>query len=237
MNDKLYSALEEYLERDHISYADMLDSVRSGRSKPVYASEDGAMIFQESSRLYTIAADSPEAAAPMLDMIEEPDMVLTHLDSIIPEIQKRFEMPGDMYCRQFVYDRPRPLTAEAPIGVTLRELTEDDADFVRANYHNDSLEYILSRIEEGMLGAMYDGRLSGFIGGHSEGAIGMLFVSSECRRLGIGEALLSSMVNRRLSHDRIPFDHVVLGNAASMKLQQKLGLSLAEKPAVWIFND
>lgn len=238
MNGILYSKFDEYTMRDLLSCADMRDSVASGTGKPVYASDDGAMVFQEESGLYMLAADSDSAAAPMLDMLESPEMVLTHLDTVVTAIQRRFDLPMDMYCRQYVYTRERPLTVEPPIGVKLRPLTEDDLRYVLDNYRNDNdPEYIASRIEYGMTGAVYNDKLCGFIGCHGEGSLGLLFVAPECRRLGIGEALLSAGVNRRINEGRIPYTHAVLGNTASMRLQEKNGFTAAEKPAVWMFRD
>ncbi len=238
MNDILYSKFEAYAGRDRLSCSDMLDAVNCGAGKPVYAADDGAMIFQESSGLYTIAADSAEAALPMLDMLEEPAMVLTHLDDIATELQRRFHLPMNMYCNQYVYTRERPLTVEPPIGVEFRPLAEDDLDYVMKNYHGDSdVEYLLSRIEYGMTGAVYNGGLCGFIGFHGEGSIGMLFVEKSCRRLGIGEALEAAAVNRRINEGRIPYCHVVLGNVPSAKLQQKNGFTVAKCPAVWLFSE
>lgn len=235
MNSEIFSRFEQYCNSDPFSYADMYDMVNFEGYHPIYADEEGILITDEEEKSYVLAAENEECAKPIIELINEPDTVVTHLDAVIPTIQKAFSLPNAKYCSQFVYNRARPLTSDAPIGMDIRPLTEDDWEYVYTNTTKNE-EYVLDRIEYGMWGVVYNGELCGCVGFHDEGAIGMLFVGKECRRLGAGMALMALAVDRRISEGRVPYDHVVLGNIPSEKLQSTLGFAKAEKPAIWIYK-
>ena len=44
------------------------------------------------------------------------------------------------------------------------------------------------------------------------------------------------MINKKLKEGRIPYDHVVLGNDASLGLQKSLGMDKAEGIVTWLFT-
>ena len=85
-----------------------------------------------------------------------------------------------------------------------------------------------------MYGCFAGGKLTGFIGVHREGSLGMLYVEDACRRQGMGEALEAFAINRMLERGWTPYGHVVEGNDASVKLQEKLGLYRASKTFCWL---
>ena len=66
--------------------------------------------------------------------------------------------------------------------------------------------------------------------------MGILEVIPEYRRRGIATALEGMMINKKLKEGRIPYDHVVLGNDASLGLQKSLGMDKAEGIVTWLFT-
>ena len=74
----------------------------------------------------------------------------------------------------------------------------------------------------------------GFAGVHSEGSLGMLFVEEPFRRQGIAAALEACAVNRMLEKGWTPYGQISAENAASIKLQEKLGFYRAEKTFWWL---
>ncbi|MCD8069569.1 MAG: GNAT family N-acetyltransferase, partial [Lachnospiraceae bacterium] len=76
--------------------------------------------------------------------------------------------------------------------------------------------------------------LAGFIGTHSEGALGMLQVRPRFRRRGIAAALEAYMINETLKRGEIPFGHIFEGNEASLHLQRKLGLNVTDVCLWWV---
>ena len=71
-----------------------------------------------------------------------------------------------------------------------------------------------------------------------QGALGMLEVLPEYRRRGIAAALESAAINRELNegHGAVRTD-IVIGNNASRAVQEKLGMSFADKNVWWLEND
>ena len=86
-----------------------------------------------------------------------------------------------------------------------------------------------------MWGLFEDGKLAGFIGTHSEGSMGILEVFPEHRRKGYGMMLESYLIRWHLERGWTPFGHVIDGNEASVRLQQKAGMEKGDLPAIWVF--
>ncbi|MCM1191158.1 MAG: GNAT family N-acetyltransferase [Butyrivibrio sp.] len=85
-----------------------------------------------------------------------------------------------------------------------------------------------------MYGAFADGRLTGFIGTHAAGGMGMLYVEEAYRGLGLGKSLVSYQINRTLEQGRIPYCHVPEDSPAAEGILEKLGLYRAGKTVWWL---
>ena len=88
-----------------------------------------------------------------------------------------------------------------------------------------------------LFGALIQGELAGFIGCHEEGTYGILEVLPQFRRRGVGYALERHIIGWLLDHDRIPYCQIAVDNGASISLQNRLGLSLSQKPVHWLFAE
>lgn len=95
--------------------------------------------------------------------------------------------------------------------------------------------YLRERILAGaMYGAFLEGNLAGFVGVHSEGSLGMLYVEEPFRGQGIALSLESYVVNRMLERGQTPYCHVSAENTESGRLQERLGFYKAEKTFWWL---
>ncbi len=120
----------------------------------------------------------------------------------------------------------------------IRRLGQEHLDYVSARQEHNDRRYVKICIELGnMYGAFAGDELVGFIGMHREGSIGLLFVEEAHRGEGIAEALEAFMVNRMLKRGWTPYGHVVCGNEASERLQEKLGFYKAGKIVWWLTGD
>ena len=72
-----------------------------------------------------------------------------------------------------------------------------------------------------------DGAFVGYMGIHTDGSMGMLAVFPDYRRLGYAEELERFILSKILAEGRTPFCQIAPDNAASLTLQQKLGLTQA----------
>ena len=217
-----------YLMNDPLLHADMLDCLDAGKGEVLYSEEDGVMI-RSGEDLYRISTESEETLRKLCKMIKnDRDYdIVTHQFRLISAIYEEKGLFDILPCRQGVY-RGERLPEPKINGIEFRPLTLDQLAFVTENYDSDE-RYIKSRIEDGMLGAFDGEKCVGFIGRHGDGSVGLLKVLPAYRRRGIGEALETRMVNRVLDEGRVPYDHVVIGNDASMSLQKKLGMEFAKK--------
>ena len=227
-----------YLEKDRLGHMDMLEVIRRNQADILYADEDGVLLHDIPSGAWMLSAVDGDMGDRLLSLIprgEADPLFETHQTFIRDSICRRFHPQHVNECRQAVYTRKQPV--EEPDHLDLRPLDEGDLDRVRAAYHAvDSEEYLRERLRSGsMLGAFVDGGLVAFIGMHAEGSMGMLEVSADHRRKGIGEALERRMLNRILQRGQVPFCQIFVGNEASMALQKKLGLRMAHGKIYWIY--
>ena len=96
-------------------------------------------------------------------------------------------------------------------------------------------EYVSERIHHGAVyGAFYDEKIVGFIANHEEGSIGMLYVLPEYRKRHVAMALETYCMNLAVERGEIPYGQVVLGNEASIRLQEKMGICFAKGTIVWM---
>jgi tRNA (guanine37-N1)-methyltransferase len=85
-----------------------------------------------------------------------------------------------------------------------------------------------------LYGAFAEGKLVGFIGIHSEGSAGLLYVDNAYRGQGIGRSLEAYLMNRHLEKGWVPYGHVTTQNADSVGLQESMGLYRADKKLWWL---
>ena len=135
-------------------------------------------------------------------------------------------------CRQFLYTERTPLSVRHK---DIRRLGMESLDYICGRYDMGSTDYVRDRIRAGvMYGAFADGRLAGFIGMHTEGSLGMLYVEEDCRRQGLAASLVAYAANRTLERGWTPYSQVVSENEASVRLQEKLGFYQAKNQFWWV---
>ena len=113
-----------------------------------------------------------------------------------------------------------------PEGTSFRLMDESDIPFLMEDYDGfDADEAYMSRcIERGMLCIEKNGLVAGYIGVHDEGAMGLLHIKPEYRRMHYGEALETEMIRMLMEKGYPVWGQVVGDNTASRRLQEKLGL-------------
>lgn len=150
---------------------------------------------------------------------------------------KELKLDGYHKCYELVYlkEEKYPLALG---NIEVRKLSMEWVDTVTEIYPlADDPEEIRILIEDGVMhGAFVDGELAGFIGMHTEGCMGLLEVMPEFRRRGIGELLEGYMINYNLEQGFLPFCRVFADNEASLKLQNKLGMTVADDYIWWVYT-
>ena len=150
-------------------------------------------------------------------------------------VQERFHLRGQTPCAQWVYTKKDAPIVPGLEGADIRPLPEEDIPTAAPHYH-DSADYLRERSQAGELWGIYEkGKLAGFMGLHEEGSMGILAILPEFRRRGLASVLESWVIGQQLKQGQVPYGHVIEGNDASTALQESLGLTKAELPAIWVF--
>lgn len=211
----------------------------SGFGDLIYAEEDGVLIKFKGTDIYTVYGCDGRSAAKVVSLIpDKPGAVVCSRREEVVAAKERFPfITRSKACWQVRYLS----TCGAPVPedtvVARLEATDENVDFVTSTY---SLGYPRKEIERlvgevGVYGAYTGGKLSGYIGSHDEGTIGLLEVMPEFRRRGLGLYLLDYMVGRFIAEGRVAYSQIVYGNVKSYNMHIKAGFKPAEKLIYWCF--
>ena len=227
-----------YLERDKARRIDMIEAIRRKNAKVLHA-EPGAVLISTREWLALLACDTVEDGISALAHWDEAcDGIVAHSEAARDAVKAVF--PGFSHirpCWQAYYAGTEPIPM--PDVCEVRPFRKEDIPFVLEHYDViSSPEYFEERIEQNELFAGYrDGKLCAFIGFHDDGSGGMLEVLPEYRRLGIGSAMEIFLNNEALRRGWTPFGQIFVGNVASQKLQESLGLIMADGEIYWMTEE
>lgn len=222
------------LSRKKRTFVHMMEFLSRGIGDVIY--EKDMNILLEGYHLYMISAVSEEEAFKMLQ--NRPQLLSAEVIStsvyVNQVLMKEYGMQVHFTCYQACYTKKEVLPVQYK---DIRSLSVADLEYVSNHYSYASKEYLKERLDEGSFYGAYDNeRLIGFIGTHAEGSMGMLYVEEKYRRKGIGASLESFLINTQLSNGYLSYCQVVEGNDASLALQEKLGLYIAEQPLWWLYK-
>lgn len=208
--------------------------------------EGGKLIYEGAEGCVVQAADGETLMSDILDGVQL-CRVLALLDTskmtqivvksrdALEKVSAAYDFHGFNPCSQWSYWGQKP---EVDPACDIRPLELCHAELAAQHYKlfPNAEPYITERIEAGrMWGVFEDSALAGFIGTHSEGSMGMLEVFPEHRRKGYGMMLENFLIAWHLERGWTPLGHVVDGNEASIRLQQKAGMEKGDLPAIWVF--
>lgn len=251
----LYAKYEELQEckkcmmRQKLLHIDMIELINRGRARIVYHDADEILLRDIVTGIYfhTRMSGVPqmEWKLPLkLAKDERIECIVLHQREMVPLMETHFHLKEDMECLQGAYTRREKLPVRGLYGpdgrgedgFAIRTLTEEYIPFVAEHYSEiGSPEYVTERILHGAVyGAFYDEKIVGFIANHEEGSIGMLYVLPEYRKRHVAMALETYCMNLAVERGEIPYGQVVLGNEASIHLQEKMGICFAKGTIVWM---
>ncbi len=246
-----YAELQDcknWMMRQKLLHIDMIELINRGRARIVYRDADELLLRDMISGIYfhTRMADVPTAwnLPQELGKDERIECIAIHQREMVPFMEKYFHLKTDMECMQGAYTRKEKLPVRGLYGpdgrgengFSIRTLTEEYIPFVAEHYSEiGTSEYVSERIRHGAVyGAFYDKKIVGFIANHEEGSIGMLYVLPEYRKRHVAMALETYCMNLAVERSEIPYGQVVLGNEASIRLQEKMGICFAKGTIVWM---
>ncbi len=237
----------------------MMELLKRGLGEVIY--EKGMDILLKFENIYMIHAQNEEGVQQLLERIKETELakasvggatqgvglttnawddvmrkvlLITTQEFVKELLFTQYDMRGICKCTQAVFTRKEALPVPYK---TIRKLDLSHLAYVKAHYSSSEEHLKDCLIAGAMYGAFDEERLIGFVGMHEEGSMGMLFVEEEYRRKNIAVSLESFMINVQLSNGFTPYCHVIEGNEASLRLQEKLGLYPAEEPLWWMWME
>ncbi len=222
----------------NLNTADFEELLRIGAGKELYRGEEGRILLEDDGGVYTVMSDILDGNALLhrLRALRLPSFFLATVKSedAHQAIVREYGFDGCNPCTQWVYCLPEP--PQYP-DCDIRPLTMEYAEIAGEQYHRN-FDYVRERISAGkMWGLFEDGALAGFIGVHTEGAMGMLEIFPAYRKRGCGYALEAFLIAQQMKTCATPYCHVIDGNDASIRLQKKLGLQKADLPAIWCWKE
>ena len=220
-----------WFSRDPLLHADMAEALRRGLGVIASAAERGVLVSADEDSCGMLSCADLDTALTLLDGRRFP-LLSIHQAELESPLCRELGMETWMRCRQAVYLGKEPPAATEE---DIRPLTGEHLDFLQANYRHEDSEYLAWLLERrALFGAFREEKLVGFIGKHAEGSMGLLEVLPSFRRQGVGESLERFLIAREVERGNLPYCHVFTDNQASLALQQKLGLTLAEGSVIWL---
>ena len=226
---------EEWMKSDPARYADMEAYRENGQWRVAYESPTALRLSWDRGWLHAVAAFDPEEAKRVLAQIPPEDAVVLRGCEGLRELAADLGFNGCNPCYQAVYEKDTPVPVSTDL--TIRHPDEEDFPTIAAAYHLSGEEELREDFDgPDFLGGYADGTLAGYIGLHSEGSMGNLYVFPPYRGRGYAAALYGTLINRQLRAGRRPFAQIIADNEASLNLQRKLGLRLSDGLVYWMWR-
>ncbi len=225
-----------YLESNPLSHIDMIVVIKRGSAKILYAGRDGVLLREKDAGAYMMSVTDPEIGLALLSRLDSGDLFCLHQEYLCGPAQDRFGPLDTLTCYQAVYTGREPPVIQSGLEIRRLDVSYLDILYRHYNRHADA-GYLEQRLSCGaMYGGFIDGRLCGFVGTHDEGSMGILHILDECRGQGFGAALECFMIHRILEEGGVPFAQVSVDNAVSLRLQQRLGLTVSTDRLFWLYQ-
>lgn len=235
MSDKRERAIAMLQSLPLVEVVDLLEPLQAGIVNVTEADDDNLLMRMD--EMIFCVARTPNDLKRMRARFEPMSLLNLHAPFDASEMMKEFHFRTLMQDYNVMYPKTERLNIALPPYLSLDWLRACDVAFVHTHYKTvDDEQYIAERIEAGMLGAYVNGQLAGFIGTHDEMTMGLLYVLPAYRRMQLGYWLEASLINHLVEQGRIPFAQVDVTNAASLGLQNKLGMIRSSQPVQWFFD-
>ena len=224
-----------FCEKNPVLYVDIFECIRRGRAKIDYADTDGVLLYDEESGIYAFACDSVDAGKKILSSFSQAGerWVVAHGENARVACKESFAVLKEQQCFQVAY---RGMPFALADDLQFRLAGEKETQAIKDVYALEPPENIDALQRKGLLYAVYTkaDEFVGFIGSHPEGSMGLLYIYPQFRRRGYAELTEKFLANEYLQKGQIPYGHVIVGNDASLALQEKMGFERANEYVYWI---
>ena len=84
----------DYLERDSVLNADIINTLRSNMGKMLYCGDDGVLVYNTPGEVFLMNASCAECAERMLPLIAGAYALVAHNEELIPMLMERLGFTG-----------------------------------------------------------------------------------------------------------------------------------------------
>lgn len=223
----------KFLNADALSHIDMLETIRRGNARIVYAGEDGVILEETTGGTCMISFADTERCKALIDPYKY-ETYSVHQKAVADWLKTRRSFQRELEVYQAAYFKKEKIE----LGGTenIRPLTIEHIDRADSLYGKNNSEYLEWLMGLGLLwGYFLDGIMAGFVGFHSDGSMGLLNIAPEYRGRGLGTVLESFIINRSLELGYLPYCQIETHNTVSLSLQKKMGLEISKSTSFWLF--
>lgn len=224
------------MELNGIDHLGLERVLRRGSGEIVAEEDDALLIRDRVSGARMLACRDAAAGSALLERSVGPDCALLMVSdhALGLEAFERFGFSEKLECFQAAYYGEKPSDFS---GLRFRKAEGRDLAMLTEHYGLISPEELEQVVARGSVLLGYEGdRPVGFVGEHLEGSMGLLYVFPEYRRRGFGAALQRRFIAETMDRGFVPFGQVEKGNLASIRLQEKLGMTLSGHLIVWMWR-
>ena len=197
---------------------------------PSYVGEDAIVGYDDLCGVWYALGD---AAAQLPPADQTTKMFITDRAELVPVLKRNYGLADGEEYRILVWPREEPPKMELQ-RLQICHPTDEEMRIINETYDMADMEELQRDRGADSLFTAHDpeGQMVGYMGIHSDTSMGLLQVFPEHRRKGYAEELERFMIAAALSRGLTPFGQVAPDNAASLRLQKKLGL--VEAPgSIW----
>ena len=233
-----YMALQEckaVLLKQKLLHMDMIELINRGRAVLVAKEEEKILLKDKDTDIFYYAGDTEEFLQKLPESVQNSiETLVLHEKDLASTVKEAFDLREVQECYHAVYTQKERLSITGlyradgqptESGLVIRQLMRDDYRMI-ADLKQEETAY--------MYGAFVEGKLAGYIGIHTDGRIGMLYVFEEYRGRKIAKALETYIINLTLELGWTPYGTIPEDNTPAIKLQESLGIPMSKAPVVWL---
>lgn len=200
----------------------------------LYAEKDGLLMCFKG--IYVLFGTSGNGIENALSLIKDANCFVCSSEKEGDAVLKRFKgITKKKACYQILYKEP--FGVEIPLNTEVKPLppTDENVDFVTSTYTlGFSREDIKRLMTDFTFYATYTGgEISGYIGRHDEGSIGLLEIMPKFRRMGLGAFLVDYSVKMVNGEGDIAYCNIEAINEKSLKMHLKMNFIPSDKLVYW----
>ena len=215
------------------SHFALTDFVLTKGAEVLYAEPDGVLAYF--SGIHVLFGTSGQGLERALNKVDSASCFVCSSSEEGDAVNEKFGFKMKKPCYQILYEKP--FGASIPQDTVVKELppTDENIDLVTSTYTLGFSREDIKRLmtDYTFYGAYTCGELSGYIGRHDEGSIGLLEIFPKFRRMGLGAFLVDYSVKALTENGEIAYCNIETTNEKSLNMHRKMGFIPSEKLVYW----